>query len=103
MLSQIELKEESAKQYLGRIREATCYSALRAFIKIVFIVLVIAIIIGGVGAIFTAASAQDVRALGGIAAAALALFVAIAAYQAAILLVDIADAQLESGRRKTNA
>jgi Na+/proline symporter len=102
MLTPTDAKDESPKDYLGRVRRATCYSALRTLIKIVFTLLVIAIVLAGIGSLVSATREQDAKELIGLAAAALALFVAIAGYQACVLLIDIADIQLESGRTKPN-
>lgn len=103
---------ESPEQYLKRIREHTCYEALRgviAFITTLLIGVAIFVSLAGVAALVLQgqpgfnSSSQGVvigMAVGSFFASALIIVFALAAKQSMSLLVDIADISLEANRRK---
>jgi hypothetical protein len=92
--------EESHEACLQRLREHTCYRALRTVLAVYAGIGYLCVIgLGLYAALGTPNTDFEVRLGMGAAALLLLLFTA-AGYQAASLLVDIADAEIERTRRK---
>ena len=92
--------EESPKACLRRLREKTCYRALRIVFAVCSGIGYFCAIGLGLGAAFGTPNTDFLMRLGMGAAALLLFLLTAAGYQAASLLVDIADAEIERTRRK---
>jgi hypothetical protein len=92
--------EESQKACLQRLREHTCYRALRTVLAVCAGIGYLCVIGLGLSAAFGTPDADFLMRLGMGAAALLLFLLTAAGYQAASLLVDIADAEIERTRRK---
>ncbi|MSU24632.1 MAG: hypothetical protein EXS32_12525 [Opitutus sp.] len=92
-------KEELPEEYLQRIRATTCYATLRNVIQVSFALMFLGIV--GATLLALASGFPVGGSIAIVIGSAIALSIGVAAYQSSLLLVDIADAQLDLGRRKS--
>ena len=84
---------EASADKLKRIRERTCYSVLRSWLKCIFISVIFVFVFVGYRAVFAAPTESLV--ILSCAGLFLAVVATIALYQSSLLLVDIADAAIQ--------
>jgi uncharacterized membrane protein (DUF485 family) len=97
--------EDQARAYLEKIRRNSCYRTLRSVINIVTILCVVLLILYVVGLLVVAAQApleggvSTILISYAIGAVLLGGVIIFAARQAAVLFIDLVDAQIEKNAR----
>jgi hypothetical protein len=95
-----------SKEYLNRIRNATCYRTLRVYLQATAILLIFGLLLADFRLASALIDAKINKALVAILAITIAIigpFVIFAAFQSTILFIDIADTLIDIGRSKESA
>jgi hypothetical protein len=103
----VAMPARPVKEYLHKLRENTCYGALRTCINVVILLCILGCLIAGVLLIaseFTMATGAAQSGIGMIfldgGVTLLFIIVLIAARQAVFVVIDIADALIHEGNKK---